>query len=245
MLLWPPFVTDADILFCSCGFCLFFLAYSQRSQIGCIPYFHTWCDLSANVECRSKMYCMRLTENTEHKNYAKNRHLCTIAHLILAISLQLRHVSTIGKKIIKQQYLLHVFSQCGELWPTPTNGWDRFASGAPWQISTGFPSWLRYCTIVAQWRLTKLCTIFGRVLGWYTIYTFWGLLPPNGILPGAKFTFRLSLAFSYIGRHSSSVHQPNFAAWYLHATGRPSRSTLDGLTVWLNHKFVICRYPCI
>jgi len=100
MLLWPPFVTDADILFCSCGFCLFFLAYSQRSQIGCIPYFHTWCDLSANVECRSKMYCMRLTENTEHKNYAKNRHLCTIAHLILAISLQLRHVSTIGKKLL-------------------------------------------------------------------------------------------------------------------------------------------------
>jgi len=28
---------------------------------------------------------------------------------------------------------------------------------------------------------------------------FWGLLSRNGILPGAKFTLRLSLAFSYIG----------------------------------------------
>jgi len=37
---------------------------------------------------------------------------------------------------------------------------------------------------------------------------FQGLLPPNRILPGAKFTMRLSLAFSYIGSitawHSSS-----------------------------------------
>jgi len=50
----------------------------------------------------------------------------------------------------------------------------------------------------------------------YTIYTFLGLLPSNGILPGATFTLRPSLAFSYIGsvtaRQSSSVLQPNFAA---------------------------------
>jgi len=60
--------------------------------------------------------------------------------------------------------------------------------------------------------------IFGRLLGWYTIYTFLGLLPPGGILPRAKFTLRLSLAFSHIGsvtaRHSTSGRQPNFAAWY-------------------------------
>jgi len=34
----------------------------------------------------------------------KNYHLCTIAQLGLAISSQLRHVSTIGKKLVKQQY---------------------------------------------------------------------------------------------------------------------------------------------
>jgi len=47
---------------------------------------------------------------------------------------------------------------------------------------------------------------------------FLGLLTSGGILPGAKFTLRPSIALSYIGsvteRHSSSGRQPNFAAWY-------------------------------
>ena len=61
--------------------------------------------------------------------------------------------------------------------------------------------------------------MFRRLLGWYTIYIyFWGLLPPDRILPVAKFTLRLRLAFSYIGsvtaRQWSSGREPNFAAWY-------------------------------
>jgi len=56
----------------------------------------------------------------------KNRHLGTIAQLCRAISPQLRHVSTIGKKLFKQQYLLHMFPQYGEL--QPTSGWDRCGS---------------------------------------------------------------------------------------------------------------------
>jgi len=39
-----------------------------------------------------------------------NRHLRTIAQLCRAISSQLRHVSTLRKKIVKQQYLPHVFT---------------------------------------------------------------------------------------------------------------------------------------
>jgi len=35
-----------------------------------------------------------------------------------------------------------------------------------------------------------LCTTFGRLLGWYTIYTFSEALAPDGILPRAKFTLR-------------------------------------------------------
>jgi len=77
-------------------------------------------------------------------------------------------------------------------------------------------TYLLTCTDVAQRRLTKLCTTFGRLLRWYTIYTFSGALAPNGILPCAVFTLRPSLAFSYIGsvtaRYSSSGCQPNFAA---------------------------------
>jgi len=41
------------------------------------------------------------------------------------MSSQLRHISTIGKKV-KQQYLPHMFPQYGELWPT--SGWDWFVS---------------------------------------------------------------------------------------------------------------------
>jgi len=48
-----------------------------------------------------------------------------IAQLCRAVSSQLRHVSTIGKRV-KQLNLLHKSSQYGEL--RPTNGWDRLVS---------------------------------------------------------------------------------------------------------------------
>jgi len=53
-------------------------------------------------------------------------HLGTIAQLCRAIFSQLRHVSTIGKKLVKQQYVLHMSPQYGEL--RPTSDWDRSGS---------------------------------------------------------------------------------------------------------------------
>jgi len=129
---------------------------------------------------------------------AKKCHLGTIAQICPAISSQLRHISTVGKKLVKQQYLSHTSSQYGELgelaaeigslvWGTLANfkGFWVFAALGP------------YCSDVAHRRPTNLCTIFDRLLGWYTVYTFWGLLPPDRILPCAKFTLRPSLAFAY------------------------------------------------
>jgi len=63
---------------------------------------------------------MRLAENTGRKKVAKNRHLGTIAQLCPVISSQLRHVLIIGKKLVKQQYVLQMSPQYGEL--QPTNG---------------------------------------------------------------------------------------------------------------------------
>jgi len=40
-------------------------------EIGCLPYFHTWCGLSANLECRSETCRARLAENTGRKKAAK------------------------------------------------------------------------------------------------------------------------------------------------------------------------------
>ena len=39
---------------------------------------------------------------------------------------QIRHVSTIGKKLVKEQYFLHMSSKYGGL--RPTNGWNPFGS---------------------------------------------------------------------------------------------------------------------
>ena len=71
----------------------------------------------------------------------------TIAQLCQAISSQLRHVSTIGKKLVKQRYVLHMSPQYGEL--RPTSGWNRFTSlGYPYK----FPLVLRLGSVNA-WHL--------------------------------------------------------------------------------------------
>jgi len=84
----------------------------------CLPYFHTWYGLSANLGCRSEMCFTRLGENAGRKKSPKSPHLRTIAQLCRAISSQLRHVSTIGNKLVKHQCLLHMSSQYGELRPS-------------------------------------------------------------------------------------------------------------------------------
>jgi len=102
-------------MFYSCGF-FFFLAYCQRSQIGCLPYFHAWPECEFRMQVWNVLHTTRC--NTECKNLPSADHCTTF----LAISLQLRHISTIAKKLVKQQRLLYMSSQYGEL--RPTNGWD-------------------------------------------------------------------------------------------------------------------------
>jgi len=147
-------------------FFLFFFAYSQRSYTGCLPYFHTWFRLSANIECRSEMCCTRLAENTGRKNSPKIRHLRTIEQLCRAIPSQIRHQSTIRKKV-KQQYLFHMSSQYGEL--RPINGWDRLTS-------FGHPSKFRRVSrlgfVTAPMSLNGSQPNFGRLLSWYA-YTLY------------------------------------------------------------------------
>ena len=63
LLLWSPYGIGQTIIFLPCGFFFFylsfFLALSQPLQIGCMPYFHTWCGLSANLECRSETFSLK------------------------------------------------------------------------------------------------------------------------------------------------------------------------------------------
>jgi len=48
-----------------------FLALSQQLEIGCLPYFHTWCGLSANLGCRSETCCTWLAGNAGCKKSLK------------------------------------------------------------------------------------------------------------------------------------------------------------------------------
>jgi len=129
---------------------LFFLPYSQRSQIGCLRQFYTWCRLSTNLECTSEICCMRLAENTGHKKSPKIRHLCTIAQVCRAISSQLRHLSTSGKKLSHSNIsstCLHNMVNFGPL--TAEICW-RVWFGAPQHILMDFTSCLRYYTSVTE-----------------------------------------------------------------------------------------------
>jgi len=92
ILIMVALCNKADHYIFVCGF--FFL-------FGYLPYLHTWCGPSVNLECRSETCCARLAGNTGGKKVAKNRHLGTIAQLCRALSSQLKHVSTIGKKLVK------------------------------------------------------------------------------------------------------------------------------------------------
>jgi len=100
-LLWPPCFADADILFCSCGFFFFSLPILSSRRLDVYHTFKHDIILNTNLECRSEMWCMWLAENTRRKNYEKNRHLHNLAQLYRAVSLQLRHISTIRKNLFK------------------------------------------------------------------------------------------------------------------------------------------------
>jgi len=122
---------EQAIIFCSCGFCLLVLLFLAYSRI--ISYFHTWYGLSASLECMSEMrwllHAARWKYSTQ--KLRKNRHLRTIPQRCLAISQLRLYVSTVEKKLVKQQYLLHVSLPYGEL--LFSNGWDRL-------VSLGHPS---------------------------------------------------------------------------------------------------------
>jgi len=113
--------------------------------------------------------------------------------------------------------------------------------GHPSKCQRVFASSLPYCSDVAQRKVTKLCTMFGRLLSSYTIYTFWGLLSSYGILSGAIFTLRQCLALSYIGsvtaRHYSSGRQHDAHIQFMAALRRRCGNYIFALLFLLSFFF--------
>ena len=67
-------------------FALWFLSsffQSQPLQIGCLPYLHTWCGLSANLGCRSENVFTRLAGIAWHK-FASGHHRTTLSAYVFA-----------------------------------------------------------------------------------------------------------------------------------------------------------------
>jgi len=152
------------------------------------------------------MCCTWLAGNAWIKNDAKNRHLRIITQLCRAISLQLRHMLTIGKKLVKQKYILHMSSMAhfgplaakigSGVWGTPTN-FNGFCVLAA----------LLHCTVVVGVSQTLQCWIEGatyiwqgghHVGHWPTFYT--------------AFTKKHPLLFSFI----TSSHINLFAQKFQH-----------------------------
>ena len=131
----------------------------------------------------------------------KNRHLRTIAQFVGGYIF-------VTKGYIDNRTNSNISSTCPHNminfgWLTADIGWRVWDTLSKFQRVSrlGFVT----APTVAQRRSTKLCTMFGRLLGWYTIYTFSGSLDPNGILSGAICTLRPSMAFSYIGSVTTRV----------------------------------------
>ena len=104
------------------------------------------------------------------KNLPSQRH-CTI--LSACIFTTKACIDNRGKKLVKNQYLLN-FHNVMNIGPLPAEiCWHVRGTQ---QISVGLACWLRYCSDVAQWRPSKLCTMFG--FSWAgTLYIFGGSYP--------------------------------------------------------------------
>ena len=120
LLMSSCYVIGRTIIFSRCGY-FFLLLFSSPNLSGRrLDVYHTSTHgvaLYVNLEFRSEMCCMRIAENTGRKKVAKNRHLGTIAQICRDIFPTTARIDN-RKKLVKQQYVLQMSSQYGELRPT-------------------------------------------------------------------------------------------------------------------------------
>ena len=155
-------------------FLLFFLANSQRSEIGCLPYFNTRCYIGADVECMSEMCCTQLAKNTGRKNYASAHHCTTLLGYIFVPQTAQNGSGVWGTPATPTSLSAGQpnFARClaiswaGTLYRYIFGGScpDRILPGAKFTASTSWVLlyWQRYCTALNHWASTKLCGVQQR-----------------------------------------------------------------------------------
>jgi len=168
----------------------------------------------------------------------KNCHMHTIS----------QHVSTIGKNLLNSNMSstrLHNMANFGPLMAEIGSGvWGTPANFNGFRILPLLLLWRR--SPEANRTLHDVWPSPGLV---HYIYIFRGLLPPDRILLGAKFTLCPSPAFAYVGnvtaRLSSSGRQPNFVAsckeWNYGAFAEGASYTRQGGHArWASAHILVC-----
>ena len=153
------------IIFLPCGsFLLSFFLFSSPNLSGCrVDVYHTHGVTLVRIQNAGLKCAARGSLKIQD---AKNPHFGPIAQFCRAVSSELRHVSTIGKKTLNS----NTSSTCPDNMVNFGLLTAEIEFGAPLQISTGFAPWKRYCTALQQRASDKLCDleqrtppIFGRV----------------------------------------------------------------------------------
>ena len=179
-----------------------------------LPYFHTWCGFSANLEYMSEMCCMWHAENTGCKKRPKIRHLGTIKQLCRPVSSQLRHVSTIGKNLLNSNIssiCLHNMANFGWLAAEIGSG----VCGTP----ANFNGFCVLASLLQQRRSPEANRTLHDV--WpssglvHYIYIFRGSCPLKEFCQVQNSHYvPKSCTDSITAQHSSIWHQPNFVRLY-------------------------------
>ena len=110
-LLWSPYVIGPTIIFSCCGLLWSPYGIGQTAIFSsCRLFFLSsffFFFSSPNVSRRRSDVYHTSTYGV-YASYHMCRHFGAIAQLCWAISSELRHVSTSGKKLVKEQYLFHM-----------------------------------------------------------------------------------------------------------------------------------------
>jgi len=168
------------------------------------------------------MCCTPLADNTGRKKSPFAHHRTILLGYIFATKARIDN----GENLLSSKISsINMSSQCGER--QPTNGWDRFGS-LEHPSKFQWVSLLSFATAPTSLNGGQSNLARRLAVSWTgTLYIHFGAVAHNRI------HFAPNSALSYIGsvtvRHSSSGRQQNFAAWYLYATGRPSRFDIKRL----------------
>jgi len=176
----------------------------SRRRFQCLPYFHTWCGLSAYLRCWSETCCTQLAENTGCKKSPKICHLRTIAQLCRAVSSQLRHVSTIGKNLLNS----NISSRC------PHN----MANFGPLTAEIGLPVWGTpanfngFCVLAALLYGTLVVCISQTLQRWTEGATY---IRQGGHHVGHWPTFLVSSCFIWVTVALYLIKHVHLGFWFL------------------------------